>query len=294
MRASIVALVIITATRVAHAQYNVPAQVSGDSRERVVIATGDPAHAPDAKTPIGWELGGSLDFLTSDPTLAGKPLKFTDVVFFRAHGLVAIGKHLELFAGTDLLPKQPSYTDELAWQGALAGARMIVGNASVYARGQFGPLLERTGWWSGGEAAAQYRYDLAEQTLWWESTLGGTYTQLFPEHLHPRPLWQTELLAQTGIAVRDKKGLAATWLSFAFHFPLASQPAAVLDPQTRVDVYLGIVLGVTRTLDLFMEVSILDRGDFDNPATTLPILAGGFDQHRLVFGFNRRFGERRR
>jgi hypothetical protein len=55
-----------------------------------------------------------------------------------------------------------------------------------------------------------------------------------------------------------------------------------------------MVLGVSRSLDLFLELSILDRGDLDDATTTLPILGGGFDQNRIVFGFNRRFGARRR
>src|SRR5207249_3957322 len=83
---------------------------------------------------IGVELGASLDFMTSDPSLGGRELKFTDVVLFRVHGLVAIGHRLELFGGADLLAKQPSYTDELVWQGGLAGARYRISDAfSAYA-----------------------------------------------------------------------------------------------------------------------------------------------------------------
>lgn len=290
-RAALV-LAVCAGAKLAHAQYNVPAQVSGDSRERLLVAHDEEPH--EDTTSIGYELGGSFDFLTSDPTLANKSLKFTDVVFFRAHGLVAIGKQAELFGGVDLLPKQPSYTNESVWQGALVGTRFMFGERlAAYARGQFGPLLEKQGYWTIDEAAAQYRVDLADRELWWESTLGSTYTQLFPNMAMERPIWLTELLAATGIAIRDRKGMFATWLSFAFHFPIASHPSAEVDPQTRVDLDLGVVLAVSKTLDLFMEVSILDRGDFENPATTLPILSGGFDQHRLVFGFNRRFGDRR-
>ena len=57
---------------------------------------------------------------------------------------------------------------------------------------------------------------------------------------------------------------------------------------------LGALVGVTKALDLFVEISMLDRGDLEDPSTTLPILSGGFDQQRLLFGFNRRFGTRRR
>jgi len=100
-------------------------------------------------------------------------------------------------------------------------------------------------------------------------------------------------MAQSGLAVRDtKQGAFAAWLLFTFDFPLVD--SGPIDPQTRVGMQLGILLGVTKTLDLFLEYSILDRGDFDNPRTTLPILSGGFDQKRILFGFNHRFGDRRR
>src|SRR5687768_10684402 len=117
--------VLLGATAPAMAQYNVPSQATGDSSrlvlakdEQQVIATGAP------KTQLGYEFGASLDFLTRDRTPDEKALKFTDVVLFRVHGLLSIGKDGELFGGVDILAKQPSYTDELVWQGALLGARL--------------------------------------------------------------------------------------------------------------------------------------------------------------------------
>ncbi|MEZ4358550.1 MAG: hypothetical protein R3B48_00100 [Kofleriaceae bacterium] len=284
---------------VAHAQYNVPSQVTGSSVE---IARGDAgvAKAPPAR---GWELGTSLDFVTRDGGALGGGLKFTDLVLLRAHGLVVLGERTELFGGVDLLPKQPSTTDELLWQSALVGLRQTWSKSlSGYARAQGGPAVARDGYWVMGEAAAQARVTLAEKVLYWESTLGGTYTQLFPDR-GSKALWQTEALAQTGVAVRDDRGVFAAWLNFGFHFPVVARPRPsapdpatdrALDPQTRVDVSLGMRIGVNRGLDLFIEAAILDRGERDQPRTTLPILAGGTDQRRLLFGFNRRFGARRR
>jgi hypothetical protein len=305
MRKLIIIGCVVLGTRVASAQYNVPSQASGDSRQGLVIAEDEreqPVEQP--KTPIGWELGASLDFMTSDPSLRGEKLKFTDVVLFRVHGLVAIGRRLELFAGVDLLPKQPSFTDEHKWQGVLAGARLRFTNTvSAYARGQFGPNLDHDGFWTVGEAAIQYKRHLAEKVLFWESSVGNTYTQLFLDEPVDRPFYQVELLTQTGLAIRERKGFFATWLSFAFHFPLVGRPTPEqpdlasgrsIDPQVRVGVSLGMLVGVTRTLDFFAEYSILDRGDLEDATTTLPILSGGFDQRRILFGFNRRFGKRRR
>ena len=285
----------------AWAQYNVPSQATGEARTLEIA--GDPR--PSAAAPqLGWEVGASLDFLMRDGAGELEGFKFTDVVFLRLHGLVAVSKRTELFAGVDLLPKQPSNTDELLWQSALLGARVGLGEKlSAYLRGQGGPAQGRDGAWAMGEAAAQARVPLAENVLFWESTLGATYTQLFPDGPERRRLWQTELLAQTGVAIRDKRGVFATWLSFGFHFPLVARPLPstpdpvtqrALDPQVRVDVAMGMLVGVNRGLDLFVEASIFDRGDLRDAQTTLPILSGGFDQKRLVFGFNRRFGSRRR
>ncbi|MDB4958546.1 MAG: hypothetical protein JWO36_6115 [Myxococcales bacterium] len=297
----------LVGARLAHAQYNVPSQASGESRTQLIAGDTAPATSTSPSTetsvPIGWELGASLDFMTADLGPGARKVKFTDVVLFRLHGLVAIGKRLELFGGADLLPKQPSYTDELIWQGALLGARFRFGDTlSGYARAELGPNLGRDGHWLVGESAVQYKRDLAEQALFWESTLGATYTQLSLAPPITKRFWQTELLAQSGLAVRDKKGTLATWLLFTFHFPLVSRPTSAnpdptgrsIDPQTRVDVSLGMLIGISKSLDIFAEWSILDRGDVEDPRTTLPILSGGFDQQRILFGFNRRFGERRR
>lgn len=285
----------------AAAQYNVPSQATGDSSRMILIAEDPPKPKPE-ELELGGEFGASLDFLTRDRAPGEAALKFTDVVLFRVHGLVALGKSAELFAGVDLLPKQPSYTDDLVWQGALLGTRTTIGkNLSTYLRAQGGPGLGRDGYWVMGEAAVQAKVLLAERVLFWESTLGGTYTQLFPDRPLGRSYWQTEVLAQTGVAIREKRGFFASWLTFGFHFPLAGRPSPTgdpmvraLDPQTRVGLQLGMLLGVTKALDFFFEVSILDRGDLEDPQTTLPILSGGFDQQRVLFGFNRRFGTRRR
>ncbi|HVK88802.1 MAG TPA: hypothetical protein VM513_32000 [Kofleriaceae bacterium] len=301
-----IALVLVLGTGVASAQYNVPAQATGRSESLVLASSGSDDQViarGDAPLKLGYEMGASLDFLTRDRAAGAAEYKFTDVVFFRVHGLLAVGTKTELFGGVDLLPKQPSFTDELVWQGALVGVRRSLSDKyGLYLRGRGGPELDRQGYWAMGEAAAQAKIHLAERALYWDSTLGVTYTQLFPDQ--GRDLtWQTELLAETGIAIRDRRGFFAMWFNFTFHFPLAAMPppgdpdpetGLVLDPQTRVGVALGALVGVTKSLDFFLETSILDRGDLQDPTTTLPILSGGFDQTRFLFGFNKRFGARRR
>ena len=301
-------LALTLAHGVAFAQYNVPAQATGSSKAEIAredVEENSSVIARDEDDDMGQEVGASLDFVTRDSAPGDRALKFTDVVLFRLHMLVAIGKKTEVFAGVDLLPKQPSDTSESKWQTAMLGLRHTINrHFSVYGRGQGGSALERDGMWAAGQAAVQTRMHLAERVLFWESAVGGEYTRLFPKDEATR--WNAELLVQTGIAVRERHGYFAAWLNFGFHFPLAhrgSLPVAgatpdmttleEMDPQTRVGVSLGALIGVTRGLDLFLELSILDRGDLANPTTTLPILEGGFDQRRVVFGFNRRFGSRR-
>jgi hypothetical protein len=40
-----------------------------------------------------------------------------------------------------------------------------------------------------------------------------------------------------------------------------------------------------------MELGVIDRGDLENPATTLPVLQGGTDQRVFTFGITRHFGQ---
>ena len=97
-----------------------------------------PYIAKDSRIP--WEIGASLNFITtSEDSLGGEELAFTDVMLLRLHALVSLGDY-ELFAGSDVLPKQPSYTNELVWQGALAGVRASFGTSwSAWLRAQGGP-----------------------------------------------------------------------------------------------------------------------------------------------------------
>lgn len=254
--------------QVAFAQYNVPAPATGSHRESSVkIASDDYDGGTIAKDDddMGQEVGASLDFITRDGASMQRAFKFTDVVLFRLHTLVAVGDSTEIFAGVDLLPKQPSDTEESKWQSAMLGVRHTINrHFAAYARGSGGPLIDNKGLWAAGEAAVQASKHLAERFLFWESAIGGEYTRMFPED--NAKLWNAELLVQTGLALRDRRGFFAGWLNFGFHFPLAHRgrmevPGATPDvvemqdmnPQTRVGVSLGALVGVTRGLDLFIE-----------------------------------------
>jgi hypothetical protein len=287
--------VLLALPRAADAQYSVPSEAAG-SIDRVGSARSKIQDEELVRKP-GWEAGASLNFLMSDPSLGGRDLAFTDVVLLRMHGLYAAGGLVEIFGGIDILPKQPSYTDELIWQGGLVGVRYKVGKKSaLWMRGQGGPELGGDGWWVGGDTAFQYKLAL-EEVLFWESALGGGYTQLFPDDTD-EAYWVAEVMAQTGIAIRDPEGHFGAWLSFGFHFPVLDEPdrkdvpagVSFLNSQTRVSFQLGGLIALSEAVDLFIEWSILDRGDLEESATILPMLNGGFDQQQLLFGFMRRFG----
>jgi len=94
------------------------------------------------------------------------------------------------------------------------------------------------------------------------------------------------------------RGEVAAWLGAQFRVPLVASPGdgdpdattgMFLDPQTRMSFHVGVVLSYIESWDLFARVAIVDRGDFAEPGTTLPILDGGFDQTHVIFGITRRF-----
>lgn len=296
--------VLITAwANDAQAQYSVPSQASrsSDSSDSVqlVSRTNESMMIPREPPSLPWELGASLNFITSEESLGGKKLALTDVMLLRLHSMVSLGRY-EIFAGTDILPKQPSYTDEHVWQGSLVGVKAHVNeNISVWARGQGGPQLDKAGYWLGGDAAAQYHYKLQE-FLFFESALGLAHTHLLFKEDVGRAYFIDEVFTTVGLALRDPDhGKFGVWLNFDYYYPVFGRPTnenpdpntlGSLDPQPRVNVHLGAVGAITDNVSLFVDYSILDRGDLEEFTTTMPILNSGFDQSQIIFGFMRHFG----
>ncbi len=290
-----VLLVVLLAPETALSQYSVPAETANTER----IGSARSKGQKNLLRSSGGEIGASLNFVTSDPSLNGRKLEFTDLVLLRIHGLVSFRGRFELFGGVDIVPKQPSDTDELIWQGALLGGRIKLADSfALWLRGQTGPQLDRDGYWLTADWAVQYKRALHE-VMFMETAVGSTYTQLFYDQDVDRTFWLAEIFSQLSLALREPKGHFSAWITFSFHFPVIGRPKASnpdpisglsLDPQTRVGFSLGGLVALSKTLDIFVEWSILDRGDLFDSTTTLPILNGGFDQQQLVFGFMRRFG----
>jgi hypothetical protein len=293
--AIVIAGLLLVLTTAARAQYAVPSQVT--DREGAAAKSSGPTRS--AGPAHDYSLGASFNFVTSERALGGRDLDFTDLMLLRVHTAFAWANGFELFAGTDVLPKQPSYTDEYFWQGALLGAQYSFESLplALWLRAEGGPQIGRDGEWLTSDAAARYRLELAKE-LFFEATLGGTYNQLFFTPKRDQGFWFVEVLTQVGLAIRDKKGQGAIWMFFDMHFPVAKNPrradadpetGAYLDPQNRVSFHLGGTVRITDTVGLFAEWTILDRGDLSRPATLLPAVNGGFDQRQLIFGFVKHF-----
>ncbi len=239
-------------------------------------------------------IGGTLRFITAPSGLGDQRMLFTDVVLMSLDARWSLEKRLEIFATTNFLPKQPSTTDELVWQSAAAGARIGVGRRyAVYTSFGGGPLLEGRGMWGAGDLGVQARKSL-HPTLVLEGTAGGSYTGLF-EQDRDQPSWLAETVMRGELVFRDPRGMMAVWLGTEFRFPVAdgssmsTRGEAGYDPQTRVNVNLGVVLSYIQNWDIFASYVIVDRGDRSNPATTLPMLDGGFDQKHIIIGLTRRY-----
>jgi hypothetical protein len=282
-------------------------QTSPEVGEFTVASAGDVrAYAQDwLILPEGSAtVGGDLRFLTAEGGLGDEALRFTDVVLLDVNGRLALGGRGELFAGTTLLPKQPSRTGELLWQGSNVGGRVGFGERyAATARAAFGPALGHSGFWGTADVGVEARRSI-HPTLRFQGLLGGSATTLFLEGrpdsgTADRRLGFGEVVVDGEVVFRMPNGEVAVWLGTQFRFPVArfASPAsarAELEPQTRVNFRLGGVLSYIEDWDLYAEFIVTDRGELREPTTTLPILDGGFDQTTLLLGVTRRFDGKRR
>jgi len=242
----------------------------------------------------GGEVGVGLHYLTAERSLADRPIHFTDVVMASLTGRLSLrGGREEIDASAQFLPKQPSDTDELFWQGAQIGARHSLREwLTVDIDVAGGPVLDRAGYWVSPTAGATARKQLHEVLLLQGHAAVGYAPFFFDDDRGA--FWLVEALAHGEMIIRAPRGEAGMWLGFAFAVPLAHDGEypglGAMDPQVRADVHLGGVVSIARRWDIFLEGSVIDRGDLFDPRTTLPVLSGGFDQRVLTFGLTRRFG----
>lgn len=240
----------------------------------------------------GGELTGEMKFIMADAMLGGEPLKFTDLALFDVAGRWSLYDHIELAATVSFLPKQPSYTDESAWQSAGGSLRIPIGRRGaleVYGGG--GHLIAHQGGWTHEGADLEYRKKIDK---WLNFDMkGGADVISLSSQTQARPAWITEVGGSLTLQIHDPwSKMFGGWMGVSYMVPVAHagiDPTTKLglDPQNRLDFHIGAVVAVNEDWDLFADYAVIDRGDLANPQTRLPILDGGFDQTQILFGITR-------
>lgn len=242
--------------------------------------------------PEGQILGAELKLITSKPSLGTEPIEFSDVAILALHVKTSVFGKAELSGSVDLLPKQPSWTDEKIWQGASLGVRGQLGRhqVAVGAKAAAGPMLGDLGYWGTAGAIVDARKRLHD-IITFEGEAGGSMTYLLPSSSMRDPAWLVEAGVSGSVLFRDPNGNVGGWVGVGYALPVSHKGRdpvsdASLDPQPRLDLHIGGVVAVVDDWDLFADYSVIDRGDMSAMATRLPILDGGFDQRQLVLGIN--------
>jgi hypothetical protein len=238
------------------------------------------------------ELGGELALLTSSAELAGDAIAFTDVGLLRLRARKSFGGQLELFAATQLLVKEPSANDAELWQGALAGAQWLFApDLAVSLQASGGPVLD------GGDgflttSTTFTTKQKVDYHVHFELGVGYAFTALDLAASGDRFFHVHEAHAYAEGQLGERSG--GMFVRFAYHLPFAS--SRELDTTVKLDVQIGAVLvaGDERDWDVYAACALVDRGEENDPATTLPILDGGFDQQQWLFGVQHRFGAEER
>ncbi len=243
--------------------------------------------------PAGGELTGTMRFVTSQPSLGGEPLRFSDLALFGLSGRWALFSKLELSAGAEFLPKQPSFTNEKPWQSVSAGLRSPISRrVALSISGAGGHLMNHSGMWTREAIAIQWRKPIADVMTF---DLAGGMNGVSLSAPRSKGAFLTELSLTTAVLFREP----SAWTGISYALPVTARgedptTGMAVDPQPRLDFRIGTVLSLVRAWDLYVEYAIVDRGDLGDPATRLPILDGGFDQHQVIFGVTRHFTTKRK
>jgi hypothetical protein len=251
--------------------------------------------------PAGYtELGGELALITSDAVVTKEKLGFGDLALFRPSARRSFGDRVELSLGSSLLAKQPTGGHEWIWQGLSLGALVEPwdGYGFTLSAGG-GPLLGGAGsvWSAAPGVAAKWSLDRDARVL---LSLSDDLTALDGRGKLGARSWLDEVALGGEVQLGHRE--AAAWLGVDYAVPVAKhgeQPLSptplALRPAVRLDLQVGGVVrvGDNDDWDLFAYYAWIDRGALAHPATLLPVLDGGFDQHQVVLGIHHRFGHHR-
>lgn len=247
------------------------------------------------------EVAGEVAFLMSQRSPWVPELELTDLALFRLNVRRSFADWLELYAGGDLLPKQPTSTSAESFQGAHVGAQaeFAKGFASGLALG-VGPLLGAEGVYYRGGPGLSWKPSVSEY-LRFVVGAGASWTILDYRPSTQATFWLGEVVSHAETQIGDNN--ASMWVGLDYAVPYAARPRAVaadprrgyLDPQVRLSLELGGSMSLRADgWDVYASYTIIDRGELNKPETTLPILDGGFDQQQLAIGVEYRFDPQRR
>ncbi|MEZ4400455.1 MAG: hypothetical protein R3B06_10580 [Kofleriaceae bacterium] len=238
--------------------------------------------------PPGYNIGGELRFITASTSPDGPRVKFTDLALLRLHSRWTASRRVELSGSLDLLAKQPDSRTDLFFQGGTVGLKVATSKATAIATAVAGgPTMGDDGFWGSGGTGVVHRSRI-EDFLAFQYGGGATATAL--RIGDAEPAWQAGLAASSELVFHTPRGEWAMWTGFDLELPIVHSDS--LDPRSRLGVTIGTVFAAVKDWDLYAEFSWRDRGTTDLPATTLPIIDGGFDQRQIAVGLTRRFSVR--
>ena len=241
--------------------------------------------------PSGSELTGQLKLITTDALLTGQSVSLGDLALFELAGRHSFGGRVEVAGAVDLLPKQPTTTDESAWQSASGDVRIkLARHVALAIGGAGGHLFDHDGEWLRQTAMIDVKHPLNRYVAF-DIQGGADGIELAAPGSSGAHL--TELALQTSTLFRADE-VAGAWAGVAYSIPVLQggvDPTTqmALDPKPRLDLAIGAVLAVVPEWDLFVSYAVITRGDVQDRASMLPILDGGFNQHQLVVGVTRHF-----
>ena len=242
--------------------------------------------------PRGGELTAQMRFLTADAMLDGDKLKFTDLALFGLSGRWSLFTRLELAASVELLPKQPSNTDEKPWQSVGFAMRSPLGrHVAIALAGGGGHLLDHTGMWMREALTVEWKKPI-HKVIAFDIEAGVHGLGLSDKETTKSTAFLTEVALRTAALFHEPKGHLGAWVGVSYAVPIqysGRDPTTemLIDPQPRLSFHIGAVMSPVKKWDLFFDFQVIDRGDRANPATQLPILDGGFDQKQIIFGVTR-------
>lgn len=257
-----------------------------DTSEMVSVSSSSPRGVAEdyLVLPSGGELGAQMRFITAD---GDQPLKFTDLALFGLSARYSIFSKLELSANVELLPKQPSYTDEKPWQSVGGGLRSPLGrHVALALSGAGGHLMAHEGMWTREAMTLEWKKPIHELVAF-DVQAGVDALGLQAPNTHDSAFLTEVGVSTSALFSLDRKWGAWGGISYAVpvqHSGTDPTSGLAIDPQPRLDFHAGTVLSLVKEWDLYADFAVIDRGDLGNPATRLPILDGGFDQKQIVFG----------